>query len=177
VAAVASALAAIPVLMADVVLEVTLAAPPPPAAAKAAMETELPASPGGGLHGSPSWSEPKAPGGDMAETESELPAVARSTEVVDIPSDDKADDMVEPLVSLRELAVVQSEAGSSGGLPKGGLEWPCPEDPTKVRFILRDSQECQLRDILGGKGLATVSELANLSAKLEDAQGRVKSTQ
>ena len=32
-------------------------------------------------------------------------------------------------------------------------------------------------DILGGKGLAMVSELANLSVKLEDAQEQVKSTQ
>ena len=46
-----------------------------------------------------------------------------------------------------------------------------------MRFVLWDSQECQLWDILGGKGLATVSELANLSAKLEDAQERVKSAQ
>ena len=89
--------------------------------------------------------------------------MARATEVVDIPSDDEANDMEEPLVSSRELAVVQSEAGPSSGLPEGDLEWPCPEDPAKVRFVLRDSQECQLWDILGGKGLATVSELANLS--------------
>ena len=62
VAAVASALAAIPVLMADVVLEVTLAAPPPPVEAEVEGETELPASPIGGMHGSPSRSEPKALG-------------------------------------------------------------------------------------------------------------------
>ena len=44
-----------------------------------------------------------------------------------------------------------------------------------MHFVLRDSQECQLWDILGGKGQATVSELANLSVKLEDAQEWVKS--
>ena len=65
--------------------------------------------------------------------------MARQTEVVEIPSDDEADDAVELLVSSRELAVVRSEAGPSGGLPEGELEWPCPEDPSKVRFILRDS--------------------------------------
>ena len=79
--------------------EVTLAAPPPPAAVEEEREIELPASLGGGLHGSPSWSEPKAPGGDVAGMESEGPTVARATEVVDIPSDDEADDMVELSVS------------------------------------------------------------------------------
>ena len=87
-------------------LEVTLAAPPPSAVVEEERETELPASPGGGLHGSPSWLEPKAPGGDEAGTESERPVVAHATEVVDIPSDDKANDMVELLVSSRELAMV-----------------------------------------------------------------------
>ena len=52
---------------------------------------------------------------------------------------------------------------------------PRLEDPAKVWFVLRDSQECQLWDIIGGKGLAMVFELANLSVKLEDAQERVKS--
>ena len=75
----------------------------------------------------------------MAGTESERPATVPATEVVDIPSDDEADDMVELPVSSRELAVVQSEAGPSGGLPKGDLEWPCPEDPAKVQFVLRHS--------------------------------------
>ena len=82
--------------------------------------------------------------GAAAETESKRSAAARATVVVDIPSDDEADDMVELPVSSRELAVVQSEAGSSGGLPEGDLEWPCPEDPSKVWFVLWDSQECQL---------------------------------
>ena len=58
------------------------------------------------LHGSPSWSELKAPGENAAKTESERPAVVQATEVVDISSDDEADDMVEPPVSSRELAVV-----------------------------------------------------------------------
>ena len=47
--------------------------------------------------------------------------------------------MVELPVSSWELALVQSEAGPSGGLLDGDLEWPCPEDPAKVWFILRDS--------------------------------------
>ena len=66
-------------------------------------ETELPASPGGGLHGSPSRSELKAPGGDAAGIESERPSVARATEVVEIPSDYEADDVVELPVPSQEL--------------------------------------------------------------------------
>ena len=113
----------------------------------------------------------------MAGMESERPAGARANEVVEIPSDDKVDDMVELPVSSWELAVVQSEAGPSGRLLEGDLEWPSPEDPSKVQFILRDSQECQLWDILGGERLAMESDLAKLSVKLEDAQERVKSIQ
>ena len=91
------------------------------------------------------------------------------TKVVDIPSDDEADDVAEPPMSSWELAVVQSEDGPSGGLLEGDLEWPCPEDLAKVWFILRDAQECQLWDILGEQRHATVSELANLSTRLGDA--------
>ena len=104
-------------------------------------ETELPTSLGGGLHGSPSWSELEAPGENAAGTESECPAAVHATEVVDIPSDDEVNDMVELPVSSRELAVVQSEVGPSGGLPEGDLEWPCHEDPAKVQFVLRDLEE------------------------------------
>ena len=78
-------------------------------------------------------------GGDVAGIESERPTAARAIEVVDIQSDDEADDMVELPVSSWELAVVQSEAGPSGGLSEGDLEWPCPKDPAKVRYVLRDS--------------------------------------
>ena len=63
---------------------------------------------------------------------------------MEIPSDDEADDEVEPPMLSWELAVVRSEARPSSGLEETDLVWPCPEDPTKVWFILRDSQECQL---------------------------------
>ena len=106
VTAAASALAAIPVPMAEVTSEVTLAALPPPAMAEEERETELPTSSGGGLHGSPLWSEPKVPGETTAGTESECPAAVHATEVVDIPSDEEVDDMAEPPVLSRELAVV-----------------------------------------------------------------------
>jgi len=132
-------LAVISMVTAEALLEVSLVAPPPLAVAEEERETELPASLAGGLHGSSSRSELKAPEGDTVGTELERPSVACATEVVEIPSDDEADDMVEQPVPSRELAVVRSEAGPSGGLPEGDLEWPYPEDPAMVRFVLRDS--------------------------------------
>ena len=106
VIAATTALAVIPVSTAEVASEVTLAAPPPSATAEEERETKLPALLGGGLHGSPSWSELKAPGENTARTESERPVAVHATEVVDIPSNDEADDMVELPMSSRELAVV-----------------------------------------------------------------------
>ena len=53
----------------------------------------------------------------------------------------------------------------------------CPEDPAKVQFVLWDSQEHQLWDILGEQGLAAVFELTNLSVKLGDTQEWVKFAQ
>ena len=65
--------------------------------------------------------------------------VACEIKVVEIPSNGKADGEVEPPAPLQELAVVQSEAGPSSGLEETDLVRPYPEDPMKVRFILRDS--------------------------------------
>ena len=95
---VAMVLAAIPVVMAEAVLEVSLVAPSPPATIEEERETRLPASPGGGLCGSPSQSALEVSGGGAAETETERLSVARETEVVEIPSDDEEGDRVEPLV-------------------------------------------------------------------------------
>ena len=162
-------MATISVVTAEAMSEVSLAAPPPPAVMEEERETKLPASPGRGLHGSPSRSAPKVPRGDVARSELEHLSVAREDEVVEISSDDEADEVVELPASSWELAVVRSEAGPSSGLEESDLVWPCPEDPMKVRFILWDSQECQLWDILGGRGLAMESNLAKLSVKLEDA--------
>ena len=99
----------------------------------------------------------------------ERPSVSREIEVVEIPSDDEAEDVVELPVTSRELAVVRSKAGPSSRLEETNLVWPYLEDPTKVRFILQDSQECQLWDILGGRGLTMESDLTKLSVKLEEA--------
>ena len=55
---------------------------------------------------------------------------------------------------LQELAVVRSSAGPSSGLEvTHELVWPCPGDLRKAWFILRDEEEVQLWDLLGGRGL------------------------
>ena len=60
-------------------------------------------------------------------------------------------------------------AGPSSGLGVTDQVWPCPKDPRKVRFILRDAQECQLWDVLGGRGFAMESDLTQLSMNLVEA--------
>ena len=40
------------------------------------------------------------------------------------------------VVSPRHLAMAQLEAGPSGEVPEGDLEWPCPEHPMNTWFIL-----------------------------------------
>ena len=77
----------------------------------------------------------------------------------------------------QELAVVPSSAGPSSGLGATDLVWPYPEDPRKVRFILQDEQESQLWDVLGGRGLAMESDLAQTRVKLEEALEWVKVVQ
>ena len=95
VTAAASALVAILVPMAEVVSEVTLAAPPLPAAAQEERETGLPTLSGGGPHGSTSRSELEVPRGDAAEPKPEHLPVAHEIEVVEIPFDGDVGDEVE----------------------------------------------------------------------------------
>jgi len=66
--------------------------------------------------------------------------------------------------------VAQLEVGPSSGSLEGDLEWPYPEDPSKARFVLRDSQEHQLWNIFGGQGHAVMSKLTKLSMKLESTR-------
>ncbi|XP_066365354.1 uncharacterized protein [Miscanthus floridulus] len=164
--AAASVLAAIPVSTA----KVTLAAPSSAVAVEETRERELPISPGGGLHNLSLPSEPKALEGSMARTELGRPVAPHANVVVEILSDDEADTVAELVVSPRELVVAWSEAGPSGGLSEGDLEWPFPEDPSKARFVLRDSRERQLWDIFGGQGHVAVSKLTKLSVKLDSAR-------
>jgi len=66
--------------------------------------------------------------------------------------------------------VVRSSAGPSSGLGASiDQVWPCPGDPWKVRFILRDEEEVQLWDVLGGRGLAMESDLAQTRERLKEA--------
>ncbi|XP_066382545.1 uncharacterized protein [Miscanthus floridulus] len=174
IAAIATAaaltLAMIPVPTVGTALEVTLAAPPPPVMVEEERETELPTSLGGGPPGSSLPPGMKAPEESAAKTESGRLLAVYANEVVDIPSDDEAGIAMGPPVSLWELAVVQSEGGPFGGLPKGDLEWAYPKNQAKAWFVLQDSRERQLWDILGEQGHAAVSELTNLSEKLGNAQ-------
>ena len=72
--------------------------------------------------------------------------------------------------------MVRSSAGpSSGSGVTRELVWPCPGDPRKARFILRDEEEVQLWDILGGRGLTMESDLAQTKARLKEALERVES--
>ena len=87
--------AAIPVAMMEVGSEVTLVIPPPTATVEERRETRLPASPGGGTHGSPSWSELEGSRGDMAKPEAEHPPVGRGVEIVEIPCSSEARTRVE----------------------------------------------------------------------------------
>ena len=73
--------------------------------------------------------------------------------------------------------MVGSSAGPSSGLGATVLVWSYLEDPRKVWFILRDEQEDQLWDMLGGRGFTMEFDLTQLSVKLEEAQEWVKSIQ
>ena len=73
--------------------------------------------------------------------------------------------------------MVRSLTGPSSGLGATDLVWPCPEDPRKVRFVLRDEQEDQLWEVLGGRGLVMESDLAQTRVKLKEALERVQFVQ
>ena len=81
--------------MAVAASEVTLVAPPPLATVEEERETGLPALPGRGPHGSPSWLELEVSRGHAARLELERLPVAYEIEVVEIPSDSEVGDEVE----------------------------------------------------------------------------------
>ena len=66
--------------------EVTLAVPPPIVMEEEWRETRLPASPGGGAHGSPAWSELEGSGGTTDRPEVVHPPTSYGDLAVDIPS-------------------------------------------------------------------------------------------
>ena len=84
-AAAAAVMAMIPMATVEVGSKVTLAAPPPIVMVEERRETSLPASPGGGMHGSPSWSELLGSRGDATRTEAEHPLVGHGVKEVEIP--------------------------------------------------------------------------------------------
>ena len=95
--AAAAVMVEIPMAMVEAGSEVTLAIPPAPATVEERRETRLPASPGGGTHGSPSWSVLELSRGDVARPEVEHPLVGRGVEIVEIPCSGEAGARVEPL--------------------------------------------------------------------------------
>ena len=178
----AATTAVILVVTAEVGSEVTLMIPPPTTTTEERRETGLPASPGGGTHGSPSWSELEGSGVVMARPEAEHLPTGRGVEIVEIPYSDEAGTRVEPpaIPPSQELVVVRSShdvavAGSSSGLGATcELVWPCPSDPRKARFILHDEEEVVLWHFLEERGLSMESDLAQTKARLKEALERVE---
>ena len=121
----------------------TLAIPPPIALVEERREIGLPASPGGGTHGLPSWSELEGSGGDAARPEAEHSPMVRGVEIVEIPCSGEAGARV-------ELAMVQSShdvvaARSSSGLGVNHEQvWPYLGGLRKAQFILHDDEEVDL---------------------------------
>ena len=65
-------------------------------------------------------------------------------------------------------------AGSSGGSgATRKLVWPCPGEPGKAWFVLRD-EEVKLWHLLGERGLSVEFDLALTKAKLKEALERVE---
>ena len=75
--------------------KVTLVIPPPTVTVEERRETRLPALPGGGTHGSPSWSELEGSRGDAARLEAKHPPVGHEVEIVEIPCSSEARTRVE----------------------------------------------------------------------------------
>ena len=101
---------------------------------------------------------------------------------MEIPCPGEAGTRVEPstVPSSWELVMVWSShniamAGSfSGSKATHELVWPCPSNLRKARFVLRDEEDVQLWDVLGGRGLVMDSDLTQTRARLEEALERVK---
>ena len=66
-------------------------------------------------------------------------------------------------------------ARSSSGLGvTHELVWPCPSEPGKAWFVLRDEEEVKLWHLLRERGLSMESDLALTKAKLKEALERVE---
>ena len=169
-------------VMVEVGSEVTLAIPPPIAMAEERRETGLPASLDGGAHGSPAWSEVEGSGGTVARPEVVHPLASHGVLAVDIPFSDEEDTRVESsaIPPSRELEMIRSShdtamaESSSGSGATHELVWPCPSEPEKAWFILRDKEEVKLWHLLEERGLSMESDLALTKARLKEALERVE---
>ena len=63
---------------------------------------------------------------------------------------------------------------SSGSGATRELVWPCPGEPRKAWFVLRDEEEVKLWRLLGERGLSMESDLALTKARLKEALERVE---
>ena len=130
----------------------TLAVPPLIVVEEERREIGLLASPDGGAHGSPAWSELEGSGGTTARPEVVHPPASHGVLAADIPFFGEEDTRVEPpaIPPSRELVMIQSShdtamAGSSSGSGvTRELVWPCPGEPAKARFMLCDEEEAKL---------------------------------
>ena len=52
--------------------------------------------------------------------------------------------------------------------------WPCPSDPRKARFVLRDEEEVVLWHLLEERGLSMEFDLAQTKARLKEALEQVE---
>ena len=70
--------------------------------------------------------------------------------------------------------VWSSARPSSGFRVSRNLVWPCPGDPRKAQFILRDEEEVALWHFLEERGLLMEFNLAQTKAKLKEALEQVE---
>ena len=73
--------------------------------------------------------------------------------------------------SSHDTTMVGSSSGSGA---THELVWPCPGEPGKAWFILRNEEEVKLWHLLGESGLSMDSDLALTKAKLKEALERVE---
>ena len=69
--------------------------------------------------------------------------------------------------------IVMARSSSRSGVTCE-LVWPCPDEPGKAWFVLRDEEEVKLWHLLGERGLSMESDLALTKAKLKEALERVE---
>ena len=88
----------------------------------------------------------------MARPEVVHLSMSQGVLAVDIPFFGEEDTRVEPpaIPPSRELVMIRSShdttmaRSSSGSAVTHELVWPCPGEPRKARFVLRDEQEVKL---------------------------------